>query len=184
MGQVVNPGTRLPDWPFRSKQGQVDLCEYNEFSDDEFTNALEVLARVHGDESISLVVVKPDPEEYHIQDLEHFPSFSVPTVDIGTSYWEAVSYEPQGDPGGAVLYADAFAIFGESGSWAVWGQRDWEVAVIQAKSATRPWREKTDIFVSPEVAVQRFIQPELGGSRWSAEEIDGFISRMNDPAAR
>lgn len=179
MRQVIDPGTRLPAWPFRSELGQVDVCEYNEFSDDGFAKALEVLARVHGDESISLVVVDPDPEEYHIRDLGHFPCSSVPTGHIGSSYWEAVSYEPQGDPGGAVLYADTFAIFGESGSWAVWGQRDWEVVVVRAEGTTRSWREQTDIFVSPEVAVQRFIQPELGGSRWSREEIDGFVSRMS-----
>ncbi|MFD2025080.1 hypothetical protein [Promicromonospora aerolata] len=130
MWQVIDPGTRLPAGPFRSELGQVDVCEYNEFSDDDFAKALEVLGRVHGDESISLVVVDPDPEEYHIRDLGHFPCFSVPTGDIGSSYWEAVSYEPQGDPGGAVLYADTFAIFGESGSWAVWGQRDGFVARV------------------------------------------------------
>ncbi|GAB2481418.1 hypothetical protein GCM10027063_24380 [Promicromonospora xylanilytica] len=95
-----------------------------------------------------------------------------------------MSYEPPGDPGGAVLYADAFAIFGESGSWAVWGQRDWEVVLVREEGTTRPWREQTDIFVSPEVAVQRFIQPELGGSRWSRAEIDGFVSRMSDPRTR
>jgi hypothetical protein len=39
IGQVVNPGPLLPAWPFLSKQGQVVLCEHNEFSDDEFTNA-------------------------------------------------------------------------------------------------------------------------------------------------
>jgi hypothetical protein len=41
-----------------------------------------------------------------------------------------------------------------------------------------------DIFLSPEAAVQRFIQPELGGSRWRREAIDAFISRMRDPQAR
>ena len=184
MRQVVDPGKRLPAWPFRSVLGQVDVCEYNEFSDDDFAEALEALARAHDDDRISLVVVDPDPEEYQIRDLKHFPAFSVPTGDIGSSYWEAVSHEPQGDPGGAVLYADAFAIFGESGSWAVWGQRDWEVVLVRAEGTTRPWRGQTEIFVSPEVAVQRFIQPELGGSRWSREEIDGFVSRMSDPRAR
>ena len=184
MAQVVDPGARLPAWPFRSKQGQVDLCEYNEFSDDDFTKALEVLARVHNDESISLVVVDPDPEEYHIRDLGHFPSFSVPTSDVGRSYWDAVSYEPHDDPGAAVLYADTFAIFGESGTWSVWGQRDWEVVVVHAEGSARPWREHTDIFLPPAVAVERFIQPELDGSKWSREETDVFVSRMSDPRAR
>ncbi|WP_454860619.1 hypothetical protein [Promicromonospora soli] len=184
MGQVVDPGSRLPAWPFCSKQGQVDLCEYNEFSDDDFTEALEALARVHGDERISLVVVDPDPEEYHIRSLGHFPSFSVPTTDIRSSYWDAVSYEPHDDPGAAVLYADAFAIFGESGTWSVWGQRDWEVVVVHAEDSVRPWREHTDIFLPPEVAVERFIQPELGGSKWSREETDLFVSWMSDPQAR
>lgn len=59
MRQVVEPATRLPDWPFRSTQGLVDLCDYNELSDDDFAGALEVLARAHGDESVSLVVLDP-----------------------------------------------------------------------------------------------------------------------------
>lgn len=184
MARVVDPGMRLPAWPFRSKQGQVDICEYNEFSDDDFTKALEVLARFHGDDRISLVVVDPDPEEYHIRDRGHFPCFSVPTGDIESSYWEAVSYEPQDDPGAAVLYADAFAIFGDSGRWAAWGQRDWEVVVVRAESSARPWREHTDIFLSPELAVERFIQPELGGSKWSQVEIESFVSRMTAPEKR
>lgn len=184
MARVVEPGRRLPTWPFRSKQGQVDICEYNEFSDDDFTKALEILARVHGDARISMAVVDPDPEEYHIREHGHFPCFTMPTGDIESSYWEAVSYEPQDDPGAAVLYADAFAIFGDSGRWAVWGQRDWEVVVIQAEGATRPWRDGTDIFVSPETAVTRFIQPDLGGSRWSRDETDSFVARMSEPGAR
>ncbi|MFI6425839.1 hypothetical protein [Promicromonospora sp. NPDC050880] len=184
MARVVDPGVRLPAWPFRSKQGQVDICEYNEFSDDDFTKALEVLARAHGDDRISMVVVDPDPEEYHIRDHGHFPCFTVPTDDIQGSYWDAVSYEPQDDPGAAVLYADTFTIFGNSGRWAVWGQRDWEVAVIHAEGTARPWREGTDIFVSPETAVSRFIQPDLGGSRWSRDETDSFVARMSEPEVR
>lgn len=184
MGRVVNPESPLPGWPFRSVHGQVDLCEYNEFSDEDFTHALEILAREHGEESISLVVTAPAPGEYHIPDLGHFPCFSVSTRDIANSYWEAVAYEPQGDPGGAVLYADAFAIFGESSKWAVWGQRDWEMVVVYAEGSARPWRDHTDIFLPPDVAVDRFIMPELSGTKWSREETDGFVARMSDPQAR
>ncbi|GAB2481426.1 hypothetical protein GCM10027063_24390 [Promicromonospora xylanilytica] len=45
MRQIVDPGKRLPAWPFLSNLGQIDVCEYNEFSDDDFTEALEALAR-------------------------------------------------------------------------------------------------------------------------------------------
>jgi hypothetical protein len=55
------------------------------------------------------------------------------------------------------------------------------VVVVHDEGSERPWREHTDIFVSPEVAVDRFIQPELGGSKWSGEETDAFVSRMSDP---
>lgn len=181
--QVVDLGSPFPGWPFRSTTGQVDLCELNEFSGEDFARALETLARTYGDESVSLVVVRPEPDEYHVPDLGHFPCFSVPTRDLARSYWEAVSYEPQGDPGGSVLYADAFAIFGGSGEWAVWGQREWEVVAVHAEGTARPWRDGTDIFVSPRTAVDRFIQPELGGSRWSREQIDAFVSVVSGPSS-
>ncbi|MCP2265156.1 hypothetical protein ACFQHV_12245 [Promicromonospora thailandica] len=184
MARLVDPGARLPAWPFRSTEGQVDICEYNEFSDDEFASALKVLAHAHGDERISLVVVDPDPEEYHIRDHGHFPCFTVPTAEIEASYWDAVSFEPNDDPGAAILYADAFAIFGDSGRWSVWGQRDWEVVVVHADGLTRPWTEGADLFVSPEDAVARFVQPALAGSRWSQEDADRFVARMSDPQAR
>ena len=178
MAQVVDPDAPFPGWPFRSTGGEVDLCEFNEFSGDDFARTLETLAGAHGDEGVSFVMVRPEPDEYHVPDLGHFPCFSVPIQDIVRSYCEAVSYEPQGDPGGSVLYADAFAIFGESGAWAVWGQRDWEVVAVYADGQARPWRDGTDIFVSPRTAVDRFIQPELGGSRWSREQIDAFVSLL------
>jgi hypothetical protein len=59
------------------------------------------------------------------------------------------------DVGGGIHYStDRFLFFGSSGDWAIWGDREWELAVLWSTSSEKVWRDRGVEFVDAEQAVE------------------------------
>jgi hypothetical protein len=126
-----------------------------------FGPLLQSLADFHGDESVTTLVLDPTPASYR-EYYGGFPAFSLPRGDLATAFWDCVSYEPGGDPTGAVIFtADVATTVGSSGAWAVWAERWWDLAIVLSDTVGGPWLSQGVPFVPVEVALADFTEPDF-----------------------
>lgn len=149
---------RLPASPFR-KTGTYSICQFERFRAGTFGPLLAALADRYSDDYVSGLSVDPDPE-YYEEFYDAFGAFRVSAPDVASVYWDALSYEPNDDVSGAMMFAaDVLCVAGSSGSWGVWGERRIGVAVVRTDLADLSWREGSDLFVSPAAALSDFVEP-------------------------
>jgi hypothetical protein len=157
--RVLHTENRLPHWPFRSRTGTVDICQFSLAIEGPFGPVLQALVEAHEDTSVSLVVLDPAPAYYRTY-YGSYPGFTLPAAGIAENYWDAVSFEPGGDPTGSVAYtANVVALVGSSGKWAVWAERSWDIALVQSQRAQGPWTSVGVNFVPVEDALANFTEP-------------------------
>ncbi|WP_369372659.1 hypothetical protein AB1046_04270 [Promicromonospora sp. Populi] len=107
------------------------------------------------------VTLDPTPA-YYRDNYGTYGSFRVPGNRIGEAYWDAVSYEPQDDPTGALTFtANVVAIVGSTGLWSVWAERSWDIAIVMTQRPNGPWLSRGVDFVPVESALDNFTEPEF-----------------------
>jgi hypothetical protein len=178
--EAVDVSSRLPDWPFLAPSGYVSICEFSRLLGSDFVPVLQELAASHGDNEITLVVLEPDPS-YYRRAYSHFPGFRIESESLtDEAYWAALSYEPKGDPTGAVAYtADVVAVVGSSRAWAVWGQRDWELALVLAPSEIGDRLRRSLPFVNAREALGDFRGPSGWVKPLTETEIATFLRNID-----
>lgn len=171
---VVDASIRLPRSPFRIP-GTTDICQFNWAIGGKFAPVLRALAEHYGDTSVIAGVIEPDPVTYYENGYGYHPKFSLLTsVLTEGALWERLSFEPEGDPTGAIAFtADIFAIEGSSGQWGVWAQRDWDVALIRSDVTGGQWLAAGVPFTSVDEALTAFVEPDFK-TPLSAGERDRF----------
>jgi hypothetical protein len=153
---VLDLTSRLPDLPFRISGDEIRIAQFGHLLGTGFAPVLAGLADDHGDAAVTLAVVEPKPS-YYIEQYSHFPAVRLERAALSERYWEGISFEPSGDPTGAIAYtADVVAIAGATRGWAVWGQRDWDLILIGSTAPAGPWADTSVPFVSAEEAVRDF----------------------------
>jgi hypothetical protein len=183
--RVVDTEIRLPSWPLRdwTAAANVDVCQYSNAIEGAFGPVLQALADFHGDEVVTTVVLDPTPAYYH----EHygtFPAFSLSRDDVAASFWECVSFEPGGDPTGAVVYtANVVTAVGDSGAWAVWAERSWDLAVVLSATPDGPWLACGVPFVPITTALADFTEPDFK-TPLSPTARRTFLQNFDPPAGR
>ena len=159
--QAVNPDIRLPALPFRAPTGVLDICQYSNVIEGPFGPVLQSLVDTHGDSSVSMVVLDPSPQ-YYRRGYGSYPAFQAPGAGLAERYWDLVAHEPDDDPTGAVIYtADVVAIVGSSRRWSVWGERSWDLAIVNSQVEGGPWLSCEVPFVPVEEALADFTMPEF-----------------------
>lgn len=156
VSELLAVDCRLPDRPFRASSGHVDVCQYGHAVEGSFGPVVQALADVHGDESLTVVTLDPSPA-YYREHYGTYGSFRVSGPGIGDAYREAVAYEPQGDPTGAVTFtADVVAMVGSTGLWSVWAERSWDLALVMSQHPAGSWLASGVPFVAVETALDDF----------------------------
>lgn len=135
---------RFPDWPFHVQPSHAVLYEYIRFLGGDFGEVLAQLAAAYGDAMVTVLGLEPTWDYYEVG-YHAYPGFQLGPDSIARGYKEALFVEPDDDITGALYHSlDTFAISGDTHQWAVYGQRDWEVAVLVTTRSTGPW-QKVDI---------------------------------------
>ena len=174
-GRVVNLDATLPAWPFSTGDGVVDICDYTMCLGDLFEPVIESLAGLHGDTSISFIMIRPEPTQQFARRAGFFPAFTLPVEQLSGSYSELLWYTPEGIAAEMAFAADAFVLFGSSERWTVWGERDWGVALLRSVAGHRSWREYDVPFMDdPREAAIEMIQASLGDGRLPDHFIEQF----------
>lgn len=163
IAEVVDCNSGLPNWPFLASSGHVAICQFDHLLGSRFVPVLQELSANYEDENITLVVLKPDAS-YYWREYSHMPGFSVERDSLSDGYWVGLSHEPNGDATGAIAYsANVVAIVGSSRAWAVWGQRDWEFALVLTDAQAGTWLNAGIPFVTAREALEHLRAP----SGWS-----------------
>ncbi|MDU0345431.1 hypothetical protein RWH44_06900 [Microbacterium sp. KSW2-29] len=125
----------FPDWPFRI-QGNVLVYSLFEVLGPRFGTVLEDLAARFHDAEICVLGWNGDD---YLATYGGYPGFRLDAEDLVSGFWAGLSTNQTNESdkynAGETLY-DYIAITGESRQWAVWGQRDWDVALLVVSGPT------------------------------------------------
>lgn len=139
IGQQVNVSCRLPAWPFQTPTGFASIYEYDRVLGGSFSAVLKALAAFYGDDSVAFACLDPD-WRYYRDGYAMLPAFVVDAGTLDKNYARGLRHEPNRDPTGALAFsANVIAITGTSRTWSIWGQRDWEIALLLTPDASGPW---------------------------------------------
>jgi len=162
VGSVFALDLRLPDMVFRKPGLNTVFAEFEVAMSGEFWPVIQAMTRAHGDKSVHVLVLDPDPEHYY---LRHYGKYEAATIGIDASedeYWGLISDEPDGDPTGAIVFsANVVAIVGDSRKWGCWGEKGLEVMAIQGL----PEKDNSDLRI-PLLAVQDAVSTFVALSYW------------------
>lgn len=135
----VDLDVRFPNWPFRGARGYAAIFEYDRVVGGSFGNVLAELASTYGDDNVTAVGIEPGPAYYRDEYRLH-PAFRIAAERLRGAYGEALRFEPGGDPTGSLGDSlNVIAITGSSGTWSVFGQRDWEIGLLLAPDSDGAW---------------------------------------------
>jgi hypothetical protein len=157
MEGFLDTALRFPALPFRSKLGNLDICQYSHAIEESFEPVLQSLVDTYGDDLVTVATFDPEPLEYQ----DHYGTFGAFTISgrgISETYWSAVAQESTGE---LLFSANVVAQVGSSGRWAVWAERSWDLAIIMSDRAGGPWLSCGVDFVPAEVALENFTEPDF-----------------------
>jgi hypothetical protein len=180
ISSLVDPAVRLPDWPFLLPRGQVDIAEFDRLLADDFVPVLQALARTPGDDNVILTVVDPEAS-YYRNGYAHYPGRRFESPHLAQRYWDGLTYVPSGDPTGAIFYtADVVAVAGSSGTWAVWGERDWDLVLVHSQTVNGPWLDVGVPFLGGPEALREFTAPDWGDVHLPERERSTFLRNLDE----
>lgn len=148
--EVFDPSKRLPEQVFRGSLGRCAFVEFDLMLSRDFGSLLASFAARGGDTEVYVFVLDPDPETYYFSHFQRYGAFKLKAQELETDYFPALRAEPEGSPADAMLYvADVVALFGDTKSWAIWGERELGVGVVadqgQQIGVTEPGRAPQSI---------------------------------------
>ena len=137
---LIDLSATLPAWPFLDRGGVIDFCDQGHWHS--FGPVLLALATQHGDESVAVAMVEPrQTVEAYVSDRA-FAAFTLRASGI------VEGYQHLAETAELFTTADRLVFGGSSGQWAVWADREWELAIVYARVGPATWREAApDMFV-------------------------------------
>lgn len=120
----------LPESPFVFGWKESAVFEYDVVLSDAFGAVLAELTRRCGDSNVALLGLNPTAT-YYREGYGFYPALHLSAARVRAGWTQALFWEPDGDPTGSLAVSlNTVAAAGDSGEWAVWAQRDWEVGVL------------------------------------------------------
>lgn len=139
-----------------------------------FAAVLIALAQTYGDRTVATIVLDPDARFYS-EVCGFLPGFQVEAGSPETGYGTGLRYDPVGDPAGATEYAaNVIAIAGSSGRWVLWGQRDWEIALLCTPQGSGPWERMPVPVFGRELVLDSIRSPAGWGVALGEAELREF----------
>lgn len=123
------------------------------------------LALVHGDPDVNVLVVEPDTATF-ISAVGEYGGFSCPSSGRVGCYLAGLFGKPSSGAAGQIGYAaETIAIFGTSGRWGIWVERNVAGLVVSATHPTlAAWKLENGPFLDADDALDGFLGLNLGGS--------------------
>lgn len=142
MQRELDIAARLPSWPFRAPTGFATIYEYDQVLGGTFGSVLDALADTYGDEACGIVGLEPTVDYYRVA-YGHYPGLWLRRDSLRDGYGIGMRHEPGGDPTGALAFTiNVIGMFGTSGAWSIWAQRDWEIGLLLTRDSLGPWLDQ------------------------------------------
>lgn len=162
---LTNP---FPLWPCRWQGGEVAYFDYYHAVSDGFWPDLQALASIHGDNTIEIVEVDPDPEIFFEQ-YGTFTAFGVPTTSGRKNYTAVQSIGPTGSDFDALMYkSDTWVCVGPSRSWGVWNDYSFGLSIVFSRGpekmgggGLRSLKQALSIDEAADVMADRLVSPAV-----------------------
>ena len=127
----VYPKARLPERVCHSAYGRFQFLDFDTIHDKaRFWRFVINLLRESGDDSINVVVLDPDPEDYFYRELGEFGVLQIPAKASSEDYRKSLQSGPAPDPLTMIDCAYVFAWFPPSMTWLIWAERGVELMVL------------------------------------------------------
>lgn len=154
-------GVKLPRSPI-VLEGHAWVFPFEDVISVPFGRRIDQLVDHFKDTSLQAIASDLDPQDW-LRRVGHLPAFSLEREVGGPSYLEHLWHTPAGHPGWEIVTgAYELAIVGSSRNWAVWGQGDWEIAILVAHRSFVP-EESAD---SPMIRLDRYREAPRGVEEW------------------
>ncbi len=175
--KFVRPEARFPEWPFASSAGLIRVFYFKVALSQAFGSILDALVSQYQDVKITMTVLEPELPFFG----GFYPAFQAPSAGAGDAYWAGISYEPRGEATKAIATdADVFAVAGNSGKWAVWAQRDWEVALLLTADEEGPWLNTPVPQYRHDVDLDDFRSPSSWSMPLSENDVQTFWRNIRE----
>jgi len=173
----VNRNSRFPDWPFLLPRGYASIFEDVVVLGSRFEPVLRTLADDFGDSLISLLGVTPSPDPSY-RGYGYFPALQLPVIEI-ENYGKHLFWESGERPASPLaLTLGVWSIFGDSGAWSIWGQGDWEIAVLLSTTPNRPWSRSNVNFLDADGVLEDILPPRGWGGPNDDAELESFSRNL------
>ena len=127
------------------------------------------LAFLHDDPVVNLVVVDPESSVF-LEATGEYGGFSCPSSSSSESYTSGLFGVSRGVAGQIGYAAETVAIFGASGRWGIWVQRNIAGLVVSAcPQVLGAWELELGPFLSTEDALDGFLGLNLGDAATDSE---------------
>ena len=133
------------------------------------------LARLHGDPKVNLIVVDPEPE-YFLDAIGEYGAFSCDASDAVECYLAGLFGDGSNNAVGQIGYtAETVAIFGMSGRWGIWVERNVAGLVASVKlPGLAAYMDDHGLFLAVDDALEDLLGLNLGDTAASSQFSDSL----------
>ncbi len=160
---VFDLSKRLPDVVHRLRCGPAPLFDGDVVFGPAAWPMVSSLAALHGDSVVHFLTVEPE-DQYFLKSTGEYGSFTAPVPPGSGAYSEGLlGASTEVAPGKIAYAADVVALFGDSGRWGIWSERN--VAGLVAAddpAGLAEWEIQHGPFLSVEDALHGFLAVNLG----------------------
>jgi hypothetical protein len=131
--ELVDLAAELPEQVFRAKPCAFRVVDFSAIWSAEFFLFLQQLTTAVDSTGFILAVLRPDPSRYFYRHFNRYPLLRFSINDASECYIEEVNEDPGGSPADSIITnSTTLIIYPESRRWAIYGDRDLDVAIIAA----------------------------------------------------
>jgi hypothetical protein len=166
----------IPRQAFRREFRNFAFLSYPNVFIPEFWSILSECMMRCGDTEVYAVAVSPDPETHFRSRYGYFGAAVFTDRDTSDDYHRVMSFE-FGDWGGSLKQMSLIAaVFGNSGNWGFWGQREFDMTIAAARPAGWKWPSHSHIAYFDAVeALDVFIRDNLRDSQIPDDFVEEFL---------
>ena len=163
---IINWKKELPEQVFSSYKNFA-ILEFDYIFSKDFFEKISVFLNQIGEEELIFIVIDPNPKSYYFHNFGKYPFFKIHQSCTFEEYISILSKDPGNSPADAILYnSSRLIIHSDSLNWAIYGSRDFEVAIFATELDTivQLFKQCIENTFDIESAIELVIEPAWGGN--------------------
>ncbi len=114
--------------------------EFNHILTPRFLSILRGFSQRSGDNEVFLMSLDPDADQYFYKNFQRYGALKIYPLEPEEAYFNALVDAPLSSPADSLqINTNIVALFGNSGEWAVWGERELDVGLAVSNLPLDEW---------------------------------------------